>query len=269
MKRSKRIRGSAEKRKKECRILTNWIEEFGTVNEAIEKDIARLRTTGTYLQANDLRDDNLKRIFVDFKRQFGSIRNGMGSFRKDLKLLGYQYNVSRRMFRKKTDHRRVSFFAFETILLGLRNSSESLLFFDVSTFMFEINPHRAWQSKESPAYFYSSTNYRRFHLLLAVGISGVFAYQVILGGMKKEATAEFLYECWKEMQRKQPGAQLKVVLDNATLHKTELMKKLCVETGMSFIFTAPHSPFMNSIELCFRFLKSSYKNCHTIDELIN
>ena len=135
--------------------------------------------------------------------------------------------------------------------------------------MFEVNPHRTWQSKESLAYFYSSTNYRRFHLLLAVGISGAIAYQVILGRVKKEAIAEFLCECWKEMQRKQPGTQIKVVLENATLHKTELIKRICVETGMSFIFTAPHSPFMNSIELCFRFLKSGYKNCHNINELIN
>lgn len=135
--------------------------------------------------------------------------------------------------------------------------------------MFETNPRRAWQSNEKPGRFYSSTNYKRYHILLAAGINGVFAFRVVLGKVYQEIIVSFLLSCWRELRIRQALTDIHVVLDNATIHKTDLMKRLSAGTGMKFLFTSCHSPFMNPVEECFRFIKSKYRNRHHINEFIH
>ena len=261
-----RFRGNAQQQKKMAKTLCNWREDEWQLNEKVKIDFFRICSVSEFFSRVDARDQTMKELFLKFKQQYNEVATGFNRFRNEAKLLGYQYRVSKREFRKFASHPSVSFKAFESILNALDKFPQSVLFFDASTFMFETNPRRAWQSKKKPTRFYSSTNYKRYHVLLAAGVDGVFSFKIVLGKVQQEIIVDFLLQCWQEFQIQQPLSNLHLVLDNATAHKTQLMKKLCATTGTRFLFTSSHSPFMNPVEECFRFIKANYRNRHRINE---
>ena len=61
---------------------------------------------------------------------------------------------------------------------------------------------------------------------------------------------------------------LHFIMDNTTIHKTELMKRIAAKSGLVFVFTSPTS-LHESDEEVFRFLKASSINLQTINEYYN
>jgi len=187
-------------------------------------------------------------------------------FRSALALLGFDYQVSLPVFPLTPQNRKTVFFAFLEISRHLAFDPQRTYFFDSSTFVFTHNPRRAWQSKEHRTTFKTSTNFRRFHLMLVLGPTGVFAAQLVLGKMTKGATLSFLVEVVAALRQDGDSLGSVLVLDNARLHKTEDVKALCDAGDTTFLFTAPHSPFMNPVEDAFRAIKAPDRNRHRIDE---
>ena len=251
------------------RILCDWKSEKELMDIEMEYELVRIKTVSEFLSRTDLRDKTFKTIYREYKQQFMGLSGGITRFRNEARLLGYNYKVSQRQFRRGVNHSLTAFKAFESIVRTLNQSPNSVLFFDVSTFAFEVNPRRAWQSKQRPAFFYSSTNYKRYHILLSANVSGVFAYQVVLGRVHSETILEFLFRCQQKLRSNSANTQCCIVLDNATIHKTARMKRMVAATDITFLFTASHCPYMNPVEECFRFLKSKYRNKHRINEFIN
>ena len=219
-----------------------------------------------FLESVSTGDKALKRLHADFVSRLPGVKLTLGRFRRALMLLGYAWRVSTRVFRKRPNHGRVSFLAFRQILRRLAHQPSHLFFFDCSTFLFEQNPRRSWQTRLTPTAFFSSTNYRRFHLLLVIGETGPVAHQIIAGKVPKGAVASFLARVCQRLREACGEQPVTVVLDNAQVHKTELMRRLAGSTGVCFLFTAPHSPFMNPIELVFRRIKAGHRNRHEIKE---
>ena len=266
MKSLRRLGRTAEIRKDLGRFLCGW-ENFEEENVwKLMTELTELQAEADFLKEVDLREKTLSTIHGSFNARQPHLMNSFRKFKLNAKRLGYQYNVSRRIFRTRAGHSQISFFAFEEILWSLKNKPMQTLFFDCSTFSFEVNPKRAWQNKDCPTTFNTSTNYKRFHLILAVGLEGVFAWQIVLNKVYSEAIANFLLQCSQRMRSSSVGQPATFILDNATLHKTDLMKSVCRSEKATFVFIAPHSPYMNPIEECFRLVKSKYRNRHLIDE---
>ena len=149
-----RLRGSAEYRKALMKTLSDWPSEKEQLNRELEIQLAQTRLISAFLARTDLMDLTFTAIFEAFKHEFPDSSCRINKFKEELKLLGYSYKVSKRQFHKPANHSKISFKAFNSILQSLKNSSDSVLFSDASTFSFEVNPRRAWQSKKS---HYSST----------------------------------------------------------------------------------------------------------------
>ena len=228
-----------------------------------------LKTQAKFMKEEDLRDKTMFKIFSDFQTSHLQTKSSFAKFRLNALRLGYKYNVSQRVFRMKAGHSKISFLALEEILFSLETKPNQTLFFDCSTFCFEVNPRRAWQNKEKRSTFNANTNYKRYHLLLAVGVHGVFAWQIVLSGVCSGTIASFLHQCSPRLRQSDTRQQVTFVLDNETQHKTDLVKSVCLSEKASFVFTAPHSPYINPIEECFRFLKCKYRNRHSINEYFN
>ena len=198
-----------------------------------------------------------------------NIEVSFGKFYQAVKLIEYKYLVSTRTFSTRPNHFRTAYFAFEAIARTLINAPNSLLFFDSTTFSFEINPRTSCQHREHRGVFKSSTNYKRFHLLMLISTTKVYAYQVVLGKVLPHSIALFLFHTLSKFKADSPDQDPIFILDNAKIHKTQFIKRCAVASKTSFVFTAPHSPYLNSIEERFRFLKCKYRNRHNIEEYLN
>ena len=158
---------------------------------------------------------------------------------------------------------------FFHIVYSFDQAPKSILFFDQTTFLFEVNPRRAWQRKDDRTEFFASTNYYRFHLLMVVSLERVVGLQIFQKRVDTLTISQFLLTVIEGYQQTCPRTQLSLVLNNKTLQKTVLIKQLCAILRTNFVFTAPNFPFLNLIELCFRYLQVSLRNTHDIQESVN
>jgi hypothetical protein len=58
--------------------------------------------------------------------------------------------------------------------------------------------------------------------------------------------------------------RIRLVLDNARMHKTNAMKTFAVEKDIDFLFLPSHSPYLNICELAFRYAQTSLKRRTTM-----
>ena len=71
---------------------------------------------------------------------------------------------------------------------------------------------------------------------------------------------------FKSLYRKISSSKqnMTIVLDNARVHMTDVIKNFAIDTKTEFRFLPPRSPFMNLSELVFRYIKSGLRNHLTL-----
>ena len=243
-------------------LVALWKSSWPSIVKKV-KDVAAVHKFLVDMDTGDQTIDSIWQLLRETRR---SPALSLAEFRRAMSLLGFRYSVSVPVFPSTNQTRRTVFLALEEILAHCRLNPQRMLFFDCTTFSFTQNPKRSWQSPEQLTTYYTSTNFRRYHLLMVLGPNGVYAAQLILGKMVKGVTLNFLIEVIDQtMSTAEPQAYT-LVLDNAKLHKTADVKALATASTTTFLFTAPHSPFMNAIEDAFRYAKAADRNRHLIEE---
>jgi transposase len=89
-------------------------------------------------------------------------------------------------------------------------------------------------------------------LLGLFGVSGMEALQTHTGSVKAERVAQFVREAVLPCLK--PGDTL--VLDNARIHKADLLRPLLGEAGCDLLFLPPYSPDFSPIEPAWGKIKS-------------
>lgn len=97
---------------------------------------------------------------------------------------------------------------------------------------------------------------KRWSVLPALTIHGYLHDPLIVqGSVTMEA-----FEQWFEVKLlPQLHAGQVVVMDNASIHRSDLVKQLCIERGVQLEFLPPYSPDLNPIEESFNALKQWVK----------
>lgn len=60
-----------------------------------------------------------------------------------------------------------------------------------------------------------------------------------------------------------------LLLDNASIHHSKLIKNYCMSKNIELLYTPPYSPWFNPIELAFSIVKRSYYKCQDISRAFN
>jgi transposase len=92
--------------------------------------------------------------------------------------------------------------------------------------------------------------------LSAITSEGLLMQKVIVGSAKAVDFAAFILDF--------PATSFtKVLLDNASIHKSKAVKEAFDRMGLSQVFTAPYSPEWNPVELYFSEIKRQYRQIFT------
>jgi hypothetical protein len=105
---------------------------------------------------------------------------------------------------------------------------------------------------------------KRWSVLPAITLEGYLGDPLIVEG----AVTMDLFEEWfeeKVLPQLQPSHI--VVMDNASIHRSDLVKELCMDAGIQLEFLPPYSPDYNPIEQSFNTLKSWVKRHITMAPL--
>ena len=123
--------------------------------------------------------------------------------------------------------------------------------FDESSFYWDDRPRKGWAPSGCRVHRSARKGGRkRVSLLLAVDENGVVASQLLSGGVKSEAIVKF----FSMLPDGRP-----IILDNASIHRTKIMKDLCSRKALDLRYTPPYSPWYNPVEFCFSEIKARYR----------
>lgn len=124
---------------------------------------------------------------------------------------------------------------------------------DESSFYHRLNPLKAWSIVGERVHLPNQRIVsKRYTLLSAITSEGLLMQKVIVGSAKAVDFAAFILDF--------PVTQCtKVLLDNASIHKSKVVKEAFDRMGLSQVFTAPYSPEWNPVELYFSEIKRQYR----------
>lgn len=99
---------------------------------------------------------------------------------------------------------------------------------------------------------------------MLVSLKGIESFMFIKGNLSKEIICHFLTQSLQRLKVTKHLNNIKLVMDNCTIHKTNLMLIMAREYNIHVIFPPAHNPYFNVIEFVFRMIKSSVKRCYSM-----
>jgi transposase len=100
---------------------------------------------------------------------------------------------------------------------------------------------------------------KRWSILPALDIKGYIAWRIFQGSINAEIFYEFLRDQVLPQCEPFPGKRSVIVMDNASIHKSQDVRDLCEAHGVKLCFLPPYSPDFNPIESTFKDLKAWLK----------
>lgn len=197
--------------------------------------------------------ERFKYVFhFNISRQLVSnILKRLGYTRKRIKKRGFKPPMSMMLQKKFSD----------TVLPLLRSNTRTIVSVDETGFDHREMPIHGYSKRGHPAIVHScSRQHKRISVMCGVDNRGKRVYELSKGTVDSKVFANFIREMpWI------PGTVL--IMDNASIHRTILVRRVCVEKGYELVYCPPYSPDMNPIENVFGFVKTCYRKSFEIPSL--
>ena len=115
---------------------------------------------------------------------------------------------------------------------------------------------------ETPVYHHILHRGERISSIAAMSVDGIIPLESHKGSVNAEVFADFIRGSLVPQMRAFDGESTTsvVVMDNCSIHRTELVMDLLKEAGIVVIFLPPYSPDYNPIELVFPYIKAYLKH---------
>lgn len=100
---------------------------------------------------------------------------------------------------------------------------------------------------------------KRYSLLACINYSHGWFYHEFVDTTKKAIDARRFQVFFENLVRRLPVDAI-IVMDNASVHKSDEIKEVLYRSGIRHVFQSPYSPDYNPIEYCFGWIKKELKN---------
>jgi len=98
-----------------------------------------------------------------------------------------------------------------------------------------------------------------YSMQMAICHEGILHFQIkntVKEGVKKEDFIQFLRDLFLKLN---PAKNFLLIMDNASIHRSNLVKYFVKDCGVEIVFLPPYSPDYNAIELAFGTIKSKVR----------
>ena len=96
---------------------------------------------------------------------------------------------------------------------------------------------------------------QRYHILPTYAQDGIILSRIFQGSTDASVFEDFIEELLHHCGR-YPAAKSILVMDNASFHRSQRVKEMCLQRGVQLIYLPPYSPDLNPIEEFFAELKA-------------
>jgi transposase len=111
-------------------------------------------------------------------------------------------------------------------------------------------PRRAWSHVGDTVHKHPPKRRRVVSLLLAIDRSGVVAHEIRVGSFNQHSFSAFI----EKLPSERP-----LLMDNASIHKTALVREACGRNNIRPIYTPPYCPWFNPVEFAFSVVKRRFR----------
>ena len=212
-----------------------------------------------FLKESEIQSKSLKILHNEFRITHPSESLCLTSFSRLVKMLNLKYLKSKRFTRNDEEEkvRRINFLI--DLIDHHNNRKEELLFFDVTSLSEKAFKSKSWQYKTRPTGFKPKFQFQATHILMLISTKKVISVQFVKGNLSSLIIFTFVFESILRLKDDLGPKQIRIILDNATMHHTVMMKNLFLLERVKAVFPPPHNPYFNMIEYVFRFIKGGLK----------
>ncbi len=127
---------------------------------------------------------------------------------------------------------------------------------DETAIYLNCNPSYGWAQRGEKCIIIKNTNLvpKRYTLLLAISNRSIIHTYMCMGSVKKEQYLDFIKNVVNKV-----GKSYGLLMDNASIHTSEIFKNYTKEQKLNVIYNIPYNPETNPIENVFGWLKNSVK----------
>jgi transposase len=236
--------------------LARWVNiEVSKRLPAKRKSWTRLKPTLTTMCSPHVQNILSRNAFAhvdDIRRELHAItgllvsRSTVARCRREA---GFTFKLSCRSQDHQRADRQHPFFADKDIY------DHDTISIDESSFVSCDSTRRGWALRGKHVFKQPPRSRKRVSLLLAIDRHGVVAASMKFGSYNSVAFAEFL---------KSLPVNKRVLLDNASIHRTAIVRQTARDKNLQLIYTPPYCPWFNPVEHAFSVAKSTYRRARVL-----
>lgn len=234
------------------------------LNQKLCKKISDLAQIDDFLKKTSLENKSCRELFVLFNQKNQKETCTFSNFYKSFKILKYNY-IGAKKYMKNDEEEKTKRINFLLNLIGYVNDKKSELFYFDCTSVSEKNlKKKAWSNRFEKTSFKPLFRYQTTHIMMLISLKSVVSFQFMKGNLSTRIIFLFLKESIRRIKQNLHGKCITIILDNAPMNKTQLIKNLAVKEKVKFVFIPPNNPYFNMIEYLFRFIKRGLKKKNTL-----
>jgi hypothetical protein len=224
----------------------------------LKDDLKRFIEISKFLCDRDHGADNFSQIYSKYLK-FNKFKLKKHRFRIYAQVLGLHYVQVARDIKNDEQSKKKRIDCAHRLIDLYNDPQKVLIFFDVTSINDKSFRKRKWVTRSSEFGYKKVFYYNATHVLMLVSTSNIESLLFYRGNISSILITHFLNNSLKKFKADNIGKQIVMVLDNAPVHRTILMKKLTGFHEIELFFPPPHNPYFNMIEFVFRHIKLGFK----------
>lgn len=245
-----------------AKTLTTMVR-FNNICQNLESefitDLKKMESIHDYFKNNEIKTKVFDEIHSDIlaAKRINLTKTNM---RRIMDVLDIKYKKIKKRYKENPMIKNWRIVFLNELINLYINKKNDVYFFDCTSFNYNSKAIYSWQMKSCQMSYKPINDFKAVHLLMVISFKKLVSFQLIKGSLNSKIVVKFLNESVKQIRGHQQGKQIHMILDNATIHKTELMKSFALKLKIHFHFIVPRNPFFNIIEFVFRYMKSRKGN---------
>ncbi|KAG0434715.1 Transposable element Tc3 transposase [Dictyocoela muelleri] len=232
-----------------------------------KKDIS-LRTDAINLELAINSCTTLNSISLNLKNN-RSITTSLATISRNIKSMGFTRKIiSKIPISRNSDANKTTRYIYANLIREI--SDNELIFLDESGFNLHLTRKYGYSKKNCKAYTtVPNSKGANVSFLCSISIEGIYCFRIKVGSFKSSDMLDFISN---ELPLLTNRIVKHIVLDNASIHKTNDVVRAFAQRGYILHFLPPYSPHLNPIEEFFSAFKSKFVNmgpCRNLEAIAN
>lgn len=234
-------------------------ERYDKINRIQNRQILLIQKVYFFFENTKIEDSSMVKLYSKFKEYYPNEVISVSKFRRIAKIIDFRYKTSKKSVKNSEIEKTKRINFLSKLLLHIRSTKEDLFFFDCTSLTEKAFKKKAWSLKLKPTGFIPKFYFQATHILMLISKTEVISFQAIKDNLNTLVIFHFMKANIDYLRRRNNDRKIKILMDNATMHRTMLMMNYFLTETVKILFIPPQNPYFNMIEFVFRYIKKDLR----------